>query len=206
MFDLIFFWIDLQVVNPRLLEMVKKGGNGLSRGKFNQRGGGSRPNGGGMNDFRNRSQQMSNGGFGNRPTSRFSSAQNGNSSYQPRPYNGIAGNQLDQLNQAQKSAYGARSTPSNYPPKTGSHYDSASANGSLNQSRPSSDPSKYAGFQSKSTSASIIPNVYGQQPHQSYPSVMASLYSLPPPALPQFNAVQSVQSFSYPPPVLPVKN
>lgn len=199
--------------------MVKKGGNGSNRGKYNQRG---RQNGGGMNDFRNRSQMsnglrgQTNGGFGNggaqRPTSRFSNAQNGNSSYQPRPYNGIAGNQS---NQAAKPAYGQRSTPSSYPPKTGSHYDVAAANGSLNQSRPSSEQPKYNGFQSKPASASIIPNVYGQQPHQTYPSVMAtgpsgvpgipSLYSLPPPALSQFNGVQSVP-FNYPPPVLPVKN
>lgn len=187
--------------------MVKRGGNGPNRGKYNQRG---RQNGGGMNDFRNRSQQLSsglrgqtNGGFGNggnqRPTSRFSNAQNGNSSYQPRPYNGIAGNQS---NQAPKPAYDQRSTPSSYPPKNGS-YDVTAANGSMNQSRSSGEQSKY------NSSASIIPNVYGQQSHQSYPSVMASgipsIYSLPPPALSQYNAVQSVP-FNYPPPVLPVKN
>lgn len=186
--------------------MVKKGGNGSNRGKFNQRG---RPNGGGMNDFRNRSQQMSNGqrpnngGYGNggnqRPMSRFSNAQNGNGSYQPRSYNGNTG--------STNQSYAPRSTTANYPssaPKNGSYYDASSAvNGSTGQSRPANaDQSKYNGFQTKSSS--VIPNVYGQQ-HQSYMSSgISSLYNLPPPSLP-FNTVQSVP-FNYPPPVLPVKN
>lgn len=198
-------------MNPRLLDMVKKGGNGSGRGKYNQRG---RPNGGGMNDFRNRSQPYSNGqrqsngggfanGSGQRPTSRFSSAQNGNSTYQPRPYNGNTGS----ANQEQKPSYVPRSTTSNYPSKSGSYFDGSTANGTANQLRTNGEQPKYNGFQSKPNS--IISNVYGQQSsHQSYAPVMQSgipsLYNLPPPSLP-FNTVQSVP-FNYPPPVLPVKN
>lgn len=191
--------------------MVKRGGNGNGRNKYNQRGG--RPNGGGMNDFRNRSQpygsniQRQSNGFGNagtgqRPTSRFSNVTNGNSAsaYQPRPYNGSSGNQ------DQKPSYVPRSTTSNYqPPKTNSYYDASAVNGgSANRN---ADQSKYNGFQSKSANS----NVYGQQApttHQSYapvmPSGISSLYNLPPPSLP-YNTVQSVP-FNYPPPVLPVKN
>lgn len=194
--------------------MVKRGGNGNGRNKYNQRGG--RPNGGGMNDFRNRSnpygsnvQRQTNGfgnvGTGQRPTSRFSNVTNGNSAsaYQPRPYNGNTGS----VNQEQKPSYAPRSTTSNYPP---SSYDTSSVNGgSANQLRSSNsvDQSKYNGFQSKSSSAAIS-NVYGQQPpttHQSYAPIMqSSLYNLPPPSL-SFNTTQSVP-FNYPPPVLPVKN
>lgn len=196
-------------MNPRLLELVKKGGIGSSRGKYNQRG---RPNGGGMmNDFRNRSQQMPNGQrpssgtFGNgtqRPMSRFSNAQNGSSSYQPRPYNDNTGN----MNQPQKSAYVPRSATSNYPQKNGSYFDATTAaNGSTNQSRPNSEQSKFNGFQTKSSTG--IQNVYTQQAaQQSYQSQagIPSLYNLPPPSL-SFNTAQSA-SFNYPPPVLPVKN
>lgn len=179
--------------------MVKKGGNGNGRNKYNQRG---RPNGGGMNDFRNRSQPYSNG---QRPTSRFSSAQNGGNSYQPRPYNGNTGSVV---NQEQKPSYVPRSTgtTSNYPPKSGSYFDASAANGTANQLRTNStEQPKYNGYQSKS-----ISNVYGQQAtHQSYAPVMTSgipsLYNLPPPSLPSFNSVQSVP-FNYPPPVLPAKN
>lgn len=194
-------------MNPRLLDLVRKGGNGSGRNKYNQRGG--RPNGGGMNDFRNRSQPYSNGqrqtnGFGNganqRPMSRFSSApQNGSSAYQPRQYNG---NTNGSMNQDQKPSYVPRSTTSNYPPKSGSYFDAASTNGTT-ANRTNSEPQKYNGFQSKSN----ISNVYGQQPpsHQSYAPVgIPSLYNLPPPSLP-YNSVQSVP-FSYPPPVMPVKN
>lgn len=181
--------------------MVKRGGNGSSRGKFNQRG---RPNGGGMNDFRNRSQPSMNGarpsngsygGAGNqRPTSRFSNSQNGNGSYQPRPYNN---GDIASTN-GQRSAYVPRSTTSSYPPKTnGSYFDSA--NGSANPSRSATDQSKFNSYGTKP---------YGQS-SQSYPSAMSSgvssLYNLPPPSVPSFNSVQSVP-FNYPPPVLPVKN
>lgn len=183
--------------------MVKKGGNGSNRGKFNQRG---RPNGGGMNDFRNRSQP-SNGSFGGagnqRPMSRFSNAQNGTPSYQPRPYQNN-GSAAGANNPAQRSAYVPRSTPSSYPPKTNGYFDAA--NGTANPARTNgAEQSKYSGFQSKPPS-SVISNAYSQSSHQSYPSAMAtgmqSMYSLPPPA---FNSVQSVP-FNYPPPVLPVKN
>lgn len=183
--------------------MVKRGGNGSNRGKFNQRG---RPNGGGMNDFRN-GARPSNGGFGaggQRPMSRFSNAQNGNTSYQTRPYQngGAAG-----ANPAQRSAYVPRTDTSSYPPKTNGYFDAA--NGSANPARTgAADQSKYSGFQSKP--ASVIPNMYSQPPHQSYPSAMtpamSSLYNLPPPSIPSFSSVQSVASYNYPPPVLPVKN
>jgi len=194
-----------QVVNPRLLDMVKKGGNLSNRNKYNQRG---RPNGGGMNDFRNRMQQTNgqrptNGSFGNsngqRPTSRFSGAPNGQSSYQPRPFNGVNGS----ANPA--SAFGQRPNTTSHLPKTGASYGYDASNG---QSRTSAEPSKFNGFQSKPPT-SAIQNVYGQQSHQqSYPSVMTSsipsMYNLPPPSLP-YNQVQSVP-YNYPPPVLPVKN
>lgn len=181
--------------------MVRKGGNGANRGKFNQRG---RPNGGGMNDYRNRSQPMNGarpssfGGAGQpRPTSRFSNPQNGSGSYQPRPYN------TEQNGQAQRSAYVPRTTPSSYPPKTnGSYFDAA------NPSRTSADQPKFNGFATKPPT-SAVPNAYGQSSHQNYPSVMASgmssMYNLPPPAVSSFSSVQSVP-FNYPPPVLPVKN
>lgn len=167
--------------------MVKKGGMGSNRNKYNQRG---RPNGGGMNDFRNRSQQ-SNGSFGSanggqRPASRFSGAPNGQQSYQPRPY-GVAGN----TNQA-------RTNPSNHLTKSGSYFD-----GTNGASRTPADQSKFSGFQSKPPS--VAQNVYGQQSYSSSmtPSI-SSMYNLPPPSL-QFNSVQSVP-YNYPPPVLPVKN
>lgn len=182
--------------------MVKKGGNANGRGKYNQRG---RMNGGGMNDFRNRSQMSNgkrpmNGGFGDgqRSMSRFSSAPNGNASYQSRPYNGGAGNSL----QANKPAFVPRSTTSNYPQKP---YFGAT-NGSATQT--ANDQSKFNGLQSKPQSLISNVNQYGQMAHQSYPQVMASgipsMYNLPPPSLP-FSAVPSV-SYSYPPPILPVKN
>lgn len=185
-------------MNPRLLDMVKKGGNGMNRNKYNQRG---RPNGGGMNDFRNRAQQSNgprqmNGSFGNnqRPNSRFSGAPNGQSAYQPRSYNGVPG--------ATTPSFAPRVNPTNHLSKSGGSYFDAT-----NQSRAGTDQPKYNGFQSKPPSG--VQNVYGQQSHQqSYPSVMTpsipSIYSLPPPSL-QFNSVQSA-SYNYPPPVLPVKN
>lgn len=199
-------------MNPRLLDMVRKGGNGSSRNKYNQRGSnGGRPNGGGMNDYRNRSQmsssnglqqrQANGGGYGGggsaqqpRPMSRFSSAPTvGGSAYQPR-------------------AYGSNDSSSKpaYPPRTmngaGSYYD-AVANGT---SASSTEQSKYAGFQTSKPPpppATAMANVYGQQSHQTYPSVMAtsapsSLYSLPPPPF----SSPSGLPFNYPPPVLPVKN
>lgn len=202
--------------------MVKKGGNGSSRNKYNQRGGnGGRPNGG-MNDYRNRSQMSSSnglqqrqtngssygsggGGVGQpRPMSRFSNAPTGGSSvYQPRSYgNGIANDS------SSKPAYTPRTMNGG-----GSYYD-AIANGtsaSSNHSRvASTEQSKYAGFQSSKPPPppAATAMVYGQQSHQTYPSVMAtsppsSLYALPPPP---FSSVQSGLPFSYPPPVLPVKN
>lgn len=182
--------------------MVKKGGNGSSRGKFNQRGGnGGRPNGGGMNDYRNRSQMSSsngiqqrqsnggsyggggNGAMGQRPMSRFSNVQNGGSSaYQPRSY----GNNL--------AGIGDASSKPAYTPRP--------MNGTGSAEQP-----KYAGFQSKPPPPAIA-NIYAQQPHAAYPSVMAtaaapSLYSMPPPP---FSSAQSGLPFNYPPPVLPVKN
>lgn len=183
--------------------MVKRGGNGSSRNKYNQRGGnGGRQNGGGMNDYRNRSQmsssnglqhrQMNGGGFGgsaqqSRPMSRFSSAPAvGSSAYQPRAYD----------------SNDSSSRPMN---GTGSYYDAA-ANGtsaSSNHTRvASTDQSKYAGFQTSKPPpppATAMANVYGQQSHQTYQSV----YALPPPP---FSSVPSGLPFNYPPPVLPVKN
>lgn len=176
--------------------MVKKGGNGSSRNKYNQRSNGGRPNGGGMNDYRNRSQMSSSNGLqqrqtnggsygsgvGQRSMSRFSNAPGGSSSaYQPRAYgNGIAGSS----DSGSKSVYTPRQM-----------------NGSA-----SAEQSKYAGYQAKPPTA--MANVYGQQSHQTYPSVMAtssaaSIYALPPPP---FSSVSSALSFNYPPPVLPVKN
>lgn len=216
--------------------MVKKGGSGSSRNKYNQRGGnGGRPNGN-MNDYRNRSQMSSSNGFQQRqangggygsgggagqqsrlgrnptqsvqPMSRFSSAPTaGNAAYQPRAYgNGIAVGSNDS---SSKPAYAPR--PMN---GAASYYD-AVANGtsaSSNHTRvASTEQSKYVGFQSAKPPpppAAAMASVYGQQSHQTYPSAMAtsapsSIYSLPPPP---FSSVQSGLPFSYPPPVLPVKN
>lgn len=217
--------------------MVKKGGSGSSRNKYNQRGGnGGRPNGN-MNDYRNRSQMSSSNGFQQRqangggygsggggagqqsrlgrnptqsvqPMSRFSSAPTaGTAAYQPRAYgNGIAVGSNDS---SSKPAYAPR--PMN---GAASYYD-AVANGtsaSSNHTRvASTEQSKYVGFQSAKPPpppAAAMASVYGQQSHQTYPSAMAtsapsSIYSLPPPP---FSSVQSGLPFSYPPPVLPVKN
>lgn len=200
--------------------MVKKGGNGSSRNKYNQRGGnGGRPNGGGMNDYRNRSQmsssngmqqrQSNGGGYGgggaqqSRPMSRFSSAPAvGSSAYQPRLYGSN--------DASSKPAYTPR--PMN---GAGSYYDAVTngASASSNHARvASTEQSKYAGFQTSKPPpppATAMASVYGQQTHQTYPSVLAtsapsSLYSLPPP--PFSSSVPSGLPFNYPPPVLPVKN
>lgn len=203
--------------------MVRKGGNGSSRNKYNQRNGGNnggRPNGGGMNDYRNRSssnglqqQRQSNGiggsgygGVGQRPMSRFSNAPAGinsaaaaSAAYQSRPYESNS-----------KPAYAPRAMNG-----TGSYYD-AIANGTASVASSShtrvasTEQSKYVGFQAASKPPppppAAVATAYGH--HQTYPSVMAtsppaSLYSLPPPP---FSSVPSGLPFNYPPPVLPVKN
>lgn len=130
----------------------------------------------GGNDFRNNRLQQ-------RPQMRPPT-----SSYQPnRPF--IANN-----NQAQKPLYQSRSAPMNYQQKTGQLYEMPGA--TSNQTR--IETSKFNdGYQSK-PAMSVPYNMYGQQQMQpNFQSILPSAaYNVPPP--------QTL--YTYPPPVLPVKN
>lgn len=168
-------------MNPRLLDMVKKGSTS-SRMKYNQRHN-NRQSSGSMNDYRNgRSQQLS------------QIQLNGNPFQTTRSFNSS--------NQAQKLTYPARSAPMTYQTKNTQLCDVASM--TANQSR--ADAYKLnCGYQSKSPT-SVAFNMYGQQQQQQQqnyqtmmPSGVAALYSVPPPPM-------ALIQYSYPPPVLPVKN
>lgn len=107
-------------------------------------------------------------------------------SYQPnRPF--IANNQ------AQKPLYQSRSAPMNYQQKSGQLYETPGATSNQNRI----ETSKFNnGYQSK-PAMSVPFNMYGQQQMQpNFQSMLpGGVYNVPPP-----------QIYTYPPPVLPVKN
>lgn len=173
-----FSLLSYQVVNPRLLDMVKKG-NTFSRSKYNQRGG-SRQIGGNMNDHRNNRTQQ-------RPRMRPA-----NNQYQPTgPYN--------ETNLAQKSSYLSRATPMNYQHKNSSSFDTSESAIQLQI-----NPQKFnCNYQSKSPASAAF-NIYTQQQQQhNYQNIlqpgMSAIYNVPPPPM-------TMVQYNYPPPILPVKN
>lgn len=133
------------------------------------------------NQRNNNGRQMGGNDFRNNRLQQRPQMRPPTTSYQPnRPF--IANN-----NQAQKPLYQARSAPMNYQQKTGQLYEMPGA--TTNQSR--IETSKFNnGYQSMS-------NIYGQQQMQpNFQSILpTAAYNVPPP-----------QIYTYPPPVLPVKN
>lgn len=149
----------MQVVNPRLFDLVKCGG-GMNRSKYNQRPG--RPGG---NDFRNnRPQQpqrhqsngMSNGG-GYQRQSRFSNAPTANA-YTPNANPG--------------AAYTTRPAMATYQSQNGSRFDAvAPANG---YGQPPLPKQSYQQYQNNTMNGHA-------------PQIPVAMYTAPPPAAAQFN-------------------
>lgn len=201
------FSVYVQVVNPRLLDLVRRGGNQSNRSKHNAQRLRNYGNsyGGGMNDYRNRSQMRPQQMQHQRP------ANGASGTFNASPAAGLQ--QQQQANRQYTNNQGIQSAASN-PFDRNRTFAPWNATQKQTFPKPQLDPLSVAAsiFDPSEMAEAKINRLHieyrkaqaaaSMQPAQqsNYPVIMApalSSFSVPPPAL----------IYSYPPPhALPVKN